>query len=131
MLGKQALIETGNEIPYMEKQADGSGGVVFKKAVLSLSVMPEVLGHNKVRMHIAMSQDQPGNNYNGLLAIQTRKIVTDAVVKSGETLVLGGMFEQYKNDAKNHVPLMTKIPLLGLLFRDDEKIIQKRQLLIP
>lgn len=129
-VGKKALIETGNEIPYMEKQTDGSGGVVFKKAVLSLSVTPEVLGHNKVRMHIAMSQDQPGSDYTGLVAIQTRKIATDTVVNSGEILVLGGMFEQYKNDAKNHVPLLAKIPLVGLLFRDDEAIIQKRQLLI-
>ena len=68
--------------------------------------------------------------YADALAIQTRKITTDAVVPSGHTLVLGGIFEQHKTQVHNNVPLLSDLPLFGEIFKETDDVLSKRQLLI-
>ena len=125
-----AFIETGEAIPYLENTTDNAATIVFKKAVLSLSVMPRILPHNKIDLHVIISQDQPGNMYSGAVAIKTRKIDTNTVVASGKTLVLGGIFET--NNIKNvaGIPFLKDVPIAGKLFSAVNKNHQKRQLII-
>ncbi|MEE3003621.1 MAG: hypothetical protein VX335_04645 [Pseudomonadota bacterium] len=128
--GKSAFIETGDEIPYFEPDTNGRSAVVFKKAVLSLKFIPDVIGANMVKMHISISQDQPGQSYAGVMAIKTRRVDTDAIVKSGQSLVLGGIFERHKAKVEAGLPLFKSLPFFGIFFRHKEEIIKKRQLLI-
>ncbi|MBT4804457.1 MAG: hypothetical protein HON78_05640 [Legionellales bacterium] len=125
-----AFIESGDEIPYHEYNKDGRSTVVFKKAVLSLKVLPEIISPDKVKIKVSISQDNPGMIYADALAIQTRKITTDAVVPSGHTLVLGGIFEQHKTQVHNNVPLLSELPLFGEIFKETDDVLSKRQLLI-
>ena len=125
-----AFIETGEEIPYVKSIADKEDSIVFKKAVLGLKVLPKILPKNKVDMHITIKQDQPGEVYASALSIRTRKIDTDTIVASGQTLVLGGIFEQHKTTQHEGVPLLQEIPLLGRVFSKENINNKKRQLLI-
>lgn len=125
-----AFIETGEEIPYVKSIADKEDSIVFKKAVLGLKVLPRILPKNKVDMHITIKQDQPGEVYAAALSIRTRKIDTDTIVASGQTLVLGGIFEQHKTTVHEGVPLLQEIPLLGRVFSKENINNKKRQLLI-
>jgi type IV pilus assembly protein PilQ len=130
MNNKMAYIETGDDIPYYEKDSSGQSTVVFKKAVLSLKFIPEVLGGKNLKLHITISQDQPGQSYTGSLSIKTRKIDTDAIVRSGESLVLGGILEQDKSTIHNGVPVLSDIPIIGEIFSLKEQVIKKRQLMV-
>lgn len=125
-----AFIETGAEIPYTEATSSSSSNIVFKKAVLSLQVTPRIVAGGKISMHIAISQDQPGASYEGALAIKTRKITTDALVASKDTLALGGILEQQQTDAVSGVPLLEDLPILGYFFSLKDVKMLKKQLII-
>ena len=63
-------------------------------------------------------------------AIDTRRLDTQVLIKSGETVVLGGVFQRETTNSASKVPLLGDIPLLGALFRNNEKSDVKRELLI-
>lgn len=132
--GKQASIEQGREIPYQESASSGATTVSFKKAVLSLSVTPQITPDDRVVMDLAVTNDSQGANVSTGLgaapAIDTRRLNTQVLIRSGETVVLGGVFQQENRASQSKVPLLGDIPLIGALFRNDIKASNKRELLI-
>ena len=64
------------------------------------------------------------------LAIETQEIKTQVKVKSGETVVLGGIFQQVNNNEKNKVPGFSSLPIIGNAFKHNAKKHQKRELVI-
>lgn len=128
----EALIEAGKEIPYQQSTSSGATSVEFKKAVLSLRVIPQITPDNKIIMLIKVNQDKvdPTLSVAGVPAIDTREIQTNVLVKNGETIVLGGIYED--NEQKNvvRVPFLGSIPILGYLFRNTDQISERTELLI-
>jgi type IV pilus assembly protein PilQ len=126
-----ALIESGEEIPYQEVSLSGGTAVTFKKAVLSLKVTPQILPNDKVLLRLQVNEDRPSNRIvQGVPAIRTRLILTNVLVKSGQTLVLGGIYELNQENDVERVPILGKIPGIGLLFRQQTTKISKRELLV-
>ncbi len=126
-----ASIESGEEIPYQEISRSGATGVAFKKAVLSLKVTPQILPNNKVLLALQVNQDRPSTRIvQGVPAITTRQISTHILVRNGQTIVLGGIFESNKNHTSEGIPFMNKIPVVGLLFQQHDWLENKRELLI-
>jgi type IV pilus assembly protein PilQ len=64
------------------------------------------------------------------VAIDTQEIKTQVLVENGETIVLGGIFQQTSTEDVNKVPLFGDLPVVGALFRNRGNIVQKRELLI-
>ncbi len=62
--------------------------------------------------------------------ISTRQMSTQVLIKSGQTIVLGGIYETNKENAQQSIPFLGKIPLLGVLFRQNNIAEHKRELLI-
>lgn len=113
-----AFIETGAEIPYQEKSSDGGSNVTFKKAVLSLKVTPRILIDQRLILDLKVSQDQPSSfMVMDAPAIKARGIKTQVIVKSGETVVLGGIYEYSRSKVIRRVPFLGSLPLIGYLFR--------------
>jgi type IV pilus assembly protein PilQ len=126
-----ASIESGEEIPYQEMSASGGTGVAFKKAVISLKVTPQIMPGNKVLLQLQVNQDRPSSRIVlGVPAISTRQITTSILVKNGQTLVLGGIYELNKEHDEQRIPFLGKIPLVGLLFQQQNAKESKRELLI-
>jgi type IV pilus assembly protein PilQ len=126
-----ASIESGEEIPYQEVSRSGGTGVAFKKAVLSLKVTPQIMPGNKVLLQLQVNQDRPSNRIVlGVPAISTRQITTSILVKNGQTLVLGGIYELNKEHDVGRIPFLGKKPLVGLLFQQQNAKENKRELLI-
>ncbi len=133
--GKQAVIEQGREIPYLSSSGNTGAQTQFKKAVLSLTVSPQITPDNRVVMDLAVTNDSQGEDVNTSLggsapAIDTRRLETQVLIKSGETIVLGGVFQEESTKSASKVPLLGDIPLLGVLFRSDSTSRNKRELLI-
>jgi type IV pilus assembly protein PilQ len=126
-----ASIESGEEIPYQEVSLSGGTGVAFKKAVLSLKVTPQIMPGNKILLELEVNQDRPSSRIVlGVPAITTRQITTKVLIGNGQTLVLGGIYELNKEIDEQLIPFLGKIPIVGLLFRQQNVKENKRELLI-
>jgi len=133
---KEARIEQGVEIPYQQASSSGATTVQFKKAVLSLTVTPHITPDNNIIMDIRVHKDNVGEviSTGGLggtvPSIDTRMIETQVLVKDGQTIVLGGIYETERRETVNKVPFLGDIPGLGVLFRSKQRIDNKAELLI-
>lgn len=127
---KEATIEQGVEIPYQEASASGATSVSFKKAVLSLSVTPQITPDDRVAMDLEVNKDSVGGIFSGIPSIDTRSVTTQVLVNNGDTVVLGGIYEQSSANGESKVPLLGDIPLLGYLFRFKSNTESKSELLI-
>ena len=126
-----ASIETGAEIPYQEKTKDGNTSVAFKKAVLSLTVTPEIMANESIKLVLQLNQDKIGQQYvNGVPTIDTRKIATQVIAQNGETVVLGGIYEWSKVKTTKGIPVLRKIPILKMFFETNETRLERKELLI-
>ncbi len=127
---KEALIEQGVEIPYQEASSSGAATVSFKKAVLGLKVKPQITPDDRVIMDLNVSKDSVGQIFSGVPSINTREINTQVLVENGETVVLGGIYEQTRSHEVSKVPLLGDLPVLGALFRSTRNVDDKVELLI-
>ncbi len=130
-----ASIKQGSEIPYQVSSGEsGATSVEFKEAVLGMEVTPTVLGEGRVRLKLHISQNMPGQVLQQAegetLAIDKQEIETQVEVKSGETLALGGIFQQKKKNSSDKIPVLGSIPWVGQLFRHDGKDNEKRELVV-
>jgi type IV pilus assembly protein PilQ len=126
-----AAIEAGEEVPYQEVSESGGTAVVFKKAVLSLKVTPQVLPGGYVLLQLHINQDRPSSHLVlGMPTISTRQILTSVMVKSGQTAVLGGIYENQDEKALRRIPLLGSVPVIGELFTLHASRQTKRELLI-
>lgn len=128
---QEASIESGEEVPYQEVSESGGTAVAFKKAVLGLTVTPQILPGGQVLLALKINQDRPENRMvQGVPTISTRQIVTNVQVKSGKTIVLGGIYEVNHEQGQEGLPFLGNIPLIGLLFKQQNKRDHKRELLV-
>lgn len=126
-----AVIESGEKIPYQEKNSRGTVTLSFNKASLSLSVMPEVVSGNKVRLHIDLAHDQVSEKYyNDNPSILTRKLKTEVTLANKETLVLGGISMYSRSEERQCMPKINKIPIIGKIFCHRNKQRYAKQLII-
>ncbi|WP_423823154.1 type IV pilus secretin PilQ [Salinisphaera sp. SPP-AMP-43] len=135
--GQEANIEQGREIPYQSgsEGSDQGTSVEFKKAVLGLNVTPKITPNKKVIMNLNVTQDSvgeyvPTSEGGSVPSIDTRSLTTQVLVDNGDTVVLGGIFEQTNRDETDGVPFIRKIPLLGALFKSHSRQRDKQELLI-
>ncbi|WP_234496033.1 type IV pilus secretin PilQ [Vibrio maritimus] len=131
---KSAYIEQGTEIPYLKSTSSGATAVEFKKAVLSLTVTPQITPDNRLILDLDVTQDRVGEVLKTLegetVAIDTQRIGTQVLVNNGETVVLGGIYQHSFSNKIDKVPLLGDIPGLGALFRRTYENIGKNELLI-
>jgi type IV pilus assembly protein PilQ len=128
---KEAYIEQGVEIPYQEAASSGATSTQFKKAVLSLTVTPHITPDDKIILDLVVTQDTVSEVKSGLApAIDTQRIGTQVLVSNGETIVLGGIYQQAIISTVSKIPVLGDIPYLGGLFRTTSQLNEKKELLI-
>ncbi|MGB0834359.1 MAG: type IV pilus secretin PilQ [Psychrobium sp.] len=129
-----AFIEQGTEIPYVSAASSGATTVTFKPAVLSLKVTPHITPDNRVILDLNITQDTRGDTVKTAIgeavAIDTQRIGTQVLVSNGETIVLGGIYQQQLIHGVSKVPVLGDIPLLGWMFRTQRDFTERRELLI-
>lgn len=126
----EAFIEQGVEIPYLSASSSGATSVEFKKAVLSIKVTPQITPDDRIIMDLTVNKDSVGQVFGGIPSIDTREVQTQVLVNNGDTIVLGGIYEQIVSNDVDKIPLLGDLPLLGFLFRHTVERDQKGELLI-
>ncbi len=133
---KEAIIEQGVEIPYQQSASSGATTIQFKKAVLSLTVTPQITPDNNIIMDLKVHKDNVGEiiSTGGLggtvPSIDTRAVETQVLVADGQTVVLGGIYETERRETIKKVPFLGDIPFVGALFRSKQRTDNKAELLI-
>jgi len=125
-----ATIESGVEVPYLQASSSGATNVAFKKAVLGLTVTPQITPSDSVTMKISVSQDTVGNIYAGVPSINTKRVETQVLVDNGGTVVIGGVYTQDDSDSTSAVPTLSDIPVMGWLFKNNTRVKSKKELLV-
>jgi len=131
----EAFIQQGVEIPFEEATNSGATNVEFKEAVLELRVTPLITPDNRVQLNLAIKQDTVGEIFQtgrggSVPSIDTRELGTSVLVENGQTVVLGGIFQEERNFNTTKVPMLGDVPVLGSLFRRRATMDEKRELLI-
>ena len=133
---KEASIKQGVEIPYQQSASSGATTVQFKEAVLELTVTPQITPDNNIIMDLTVSKDNVGaiistGGLGGTVpSIDTRSVQTQVLVKDGQTVVLGGIYETERRETVTKVPVLGDIPFLGAAFRNKNRTDNKAELLI-
>lgn len=127
---QKANIKQGTEVPFITLDDAGNAITEFREAVLELTVTPQITPDGSVIMDLEIKKDEPGAIINGQTSINKREIKTQALVKNGETVVLGGVFEKVSRNSVDKVPFLGDIPAVGRLFRRNINQDSKLELLI-
>ncbi|MDP2806386.1 MAG: type IV pilus secretin PilQ, partial [Gallionellaceae bacterium] len=126
-----ATIKSGVQIPYAVAGSATTGpSIAFKDATLSLVVTPKITPDDKVSMKLDVKQDTVGNIYGGVPSINNKQVTTTVLVENGGTVVIGGVYTQDTTNSESKVPLFGDIPIIGWLFKNENKTDTKKELLI-
>lgn len=131
----QAVIKQGVQIPFEQATSSGATSIEFKDATLALTVTPLITPDDRVDLSLKVNQDAVGEEISTSLggsipSIDTRSVETRVLVNNGQTVVLGGIYEQVRRTTKSKVPFLGDIPGVGNLFRNKAIQDEKAELLI-
>ncbi len=137
---KEAKISSGTDIPIRIVSATaqaGAGstntaGVQIISASLSLSAIPTITKDKKIAMAIKVEKSEPdfSHEVDGIPTIAKRDANTEVVVNDGETIVLGGIITKNDAESESAVPFLSKIPILGWLFKNKSTSHTENELMI-
>lgn len=111
---------------------DGGTQVQFRDAVLLTEVTPQITPNGNVIMSIKVTKNEPdfSRQVQGNPLINKREVETQVVVATGETVVLGGIYEISNLSRVESVPFFGDLPILGNLFRNRIAVSDKAELLV-
>jgi general secretion pathway protein D len=144
---KKAIIANGQEIPVPVSTLSNASNVVnnvasvqssieYKKVALQLEVVPLINSEKEVSLDILQKIDNvvPNSNVdiggNQVPTIATRYIRTNVSAPNCSTIVLGGLITEMRNTSKNGIPYLSRLPLVGSLFRGTVKNRDRAELII-
>ncbi len=127
-----AKILKGQEVPYQEASSSGATSTSFKEAALSLEVTPQITPDNRIIMEVKVTKDAPNFQaaLNGVPPINKNEVNAKVLVNDGETIVIGGVFENTQTKATEKVPFLGDLPFIGRVFRRDIVQDEKTELLV-
>ncbi len=122
--GKEATFLVGGEVPIKTTTTNATGGssqenVTFKEYGISLAVTPSIENGNMVNVLLSVEvSDIDGSKPTGTdIAFLTRSAHTQLLLEDRQTIVLAGMIKKRKSEVVSRVPFLSKIPVVGMLFR--------------
>ena len=132
-----AYITQGVQIPYTTALPVGSTALaqtLFKDATLALNVTPNITPNGSVLMNLVIKKDNVNEaasiELNGSKVLDKREIQSSVLVQDGETIMLGGIYEDGESLAKNKIPFFADLPLVGDFFTNSANKNTKKELLI-
>jgi type IV pilus assembly protein PilQ len=130
---KEASVEQGLRIPYTKLTTEGTITEEFIEANLKLMVTPHVTNDGHVKMSIKVKKDEPDYSHPstyGTPSIDKKESVTEVLIKDNGVVVIAGIYTIKKDKGNIGVPLFSKIPILGWLFKKESKKDERKDLLI-
>ena len=138
MNNQPAQILVGDRIPVIQNYYSGGdrpdntiGEVQYENTGVILNVIPRVNPGGLVYLQVQQQVSQPGHqDKNGNYTIAERKMSTQVVVQSGQTVLLGGLIQQKDHYNKDGLPFLSRIPILGYLFGATDNKRERTELIV-
>jgi len=136
MDNQEAVIKRGEDIPYvLRRQYNEVPDVQFKEAKLQLKVRPHVIGEDRLSVEVSINNDARTGDVvvsegSVFPIIARQEAQTRALIRDGDTMVLGGIIRQERRKRERGVPFLKDLPVLSWLFRSDFKSEDSKELLI-
>jgi type IV pilus assembly protein PilQ len=129
---KEASVEQGLRIPYLKLTTEGTVTTDFIDANLKLTVTPHVTNDGQIKMKIDTKKDAPDTSITvqGVPSIDKKQAITEVMIRDGGVVTIAGIYTIEKNNTSSGVPLLSKIPVLGWLFKAESKEDTRKDLLI-
>jgi len=127
---KKAKIKQGLEVAYLERDDAGGSSVKFKDVDLLLEVTPHVTPDNRISMVLFITKNDVVDASQETPALSTNEAETELLVNDGDTIVIGGIMKTSSKISENAFPFLSKIPLVGWLFKSSSNSNNKNELLI-
>jgi type IV pilus assembly protein PilQ len=132
---KEAKISSGRDIPIrVLSTVSGVTTTEIKiiNASLSLTVTPHITSDDQIVMNVKAEKAEPDwtRQVDNIPTIVKKNAHTDMIIRNGDTIVIGGIFTKEISDAENGVPFLSKIPILGWLFKKQSVLDEQNELLI-
>ena len=127
--GQKSIIKQGKEIPFERTDSEGVRTIEWKEAVLMLEVTPVINPDNSIILDIVVSNDRRESFEEGD-GLDIKRAETKALIRDGETTVIGGIFVESTEGGETGVPGLMSVPGLGYLFKAKSDITVKDELLI-
>lgn len=133
---REAKISQGESIPFQTTSLQGTQ-TTFVDANLELNVTPQITSRDpkeigkRILMRVRATRNAVGARSNPAgPSIDRREATTQVIVRDGETMVIGGVFVDTQNNNVQGVPYLSRIPVLGWLFKNKSESVSKQELLI-
>jgi type IV pilus assembly protein PilQ len=129
---KEASIEQGLRIPYLKLTTEGTVTTDFIDANIKLTVTPHVTNDGTIKLILKVKKDAPDQSIvvQGVPSIDKKEAISEVLIRDGGVVAIAGIYSISKNDQAEGVPLFNKIPLLGWLFKRENKEDNRKDLLI-
>ena len=127
---QRAYILRGDQIPYRTWSAETGVKTEFMDANLKLEATPSITPDGKVQMSLKIEKDTVGQLTDAGYVLKTNELETNVLVDDGQTVVLGGIFDEAKTNDYEKVPFFGDLPVIGHLFKNSVKTNQQSELLI-
>ena len=125
---RSASIEQGQERLTTFGSAFGTAATEGQRAVLSLTVLPQITPDDKIILDVDITNDSfVAANVD---TVNTKRINTQALLENGETVVIGGIYQQDETFSVSKVPILGDLPLIGVMFRKKTTRDNRSELLI-
>ncbi|HQN72139.1 MAG TPA: type IV pilus secretin PilQ [bacterium] len=129
----EAMIQQGVSIPITTRGTGGDVTTKYVDATLVLKTTPHITADGSILLSLEINKSEPdwsNANYLGEPSIIKKEAKTEILVKSGDTVVIGGVYTNKTSITKRDVPLLSQIPILGWLFKSEESRVERSELLI-
>ncbi|MBI9083928.1 MAG: type IV pilus secretin PilQ [Desulfobacterales bacterium] len=130
MDNKAATIKTGTSYPISKLDANGNSTTEFKDIVLSLTVTPHVTLDDRISLVINISKNDVGAQIGSNVSFTVNEANTELLLNDGDTVVIGGITKTNKVNSDEGVPGLSKMPILGWLFKSKTRTKTMNELLI-
>jgi type IV pilus assembly protein PilQ len=100
------------------------------QAKLILEVTPTVSYNNYVTLDLKVKDEVPETSEAEEPGKKGKELETTLIVKSGDTVVIGGIYRETKQESESGIPGLSKLPIIGWLFKAQTKLLDRSELLI-
>ena len=133
---REAKISQGESIPFQTTSLQGTQ-TTFVDANLELNVTPQITSRDpkevgkQIMMKVRATRNAVGARSNPAgPSIDRREANTQVIIRDGETMVIGGVFIDTQNNSVVGIPYLSRVPVLGWLFKQKTEAVAKQELLI-
>jgi len=128
---QEAIIRQGEERVFTVVGNDDVE-VETKEALLALEVTPQITPDDRIILDVRITQDSfiPNADPSTAAALRKTEVLTQVLADNGETIVIGGIFQEESNQGETRVPFLGELPIIGNLFRQRTKREARTELII-